>query len=905
MRPLALTFSQASDLRWRVLPTHGRGQIGGRQRAEHAGRGLLLEVGVLLRRLRIDVTEQLADLGQRHLAVADAASLVSNTLNAFHLKAQKAGDVANYLANAANASSSDVADLGEALKYVGPVAAASRVSLKQTTAILAELSNSSIGSTNAGTGFRKFLLSLQAPAAAASKDLKHLGVDIFDASGKMKPLATVIDLLSTKLNGLSDEKRQKIMKDLFGLQGISAAQVILDGGVRGLDKYSKAVDKAGAAQKLAQAASKGLMGTVKMIKADFISLAQSAYRNLSPLADKALRPIAAGLGNLASAAGPAMARFTTTVSTALSKIDLSGFAATVKAGFDNLQLPDLASKLHDQAQAWAAPTIDGFKTGLDTGDWSGLGKAVGNGLVQAINGAGAVAGKVFDGLDKLFAKVDWVGLGISIGKQAPSLVLGLAAGILNFDFMGLLKGVMKHWSDILLAVLAIAFTPGKIVGKVGELLARIPIAGKFLEWALLGTKKLGDGLVSGIWKALKFLGDAFLQGFRKIFPGAGAKFAAELAIFPLRLQLWALKLEEKGLRALLGLGKGIAKGAAAVLGKLGELTGRMLRPFADAGGWLIGQGVALMRGLQRGITRMLHPLLAWYRSLPMRILIALGDLSSLLIDAGKAVIHGLIKGITAGLKPLKNALGGVTSFIKDHKGPIEKDRLLLTPAGMAIMDGLIHGLKQRQPKLATVLDKLTAYIGKQADKITELMSKKQDVISSFQGLSASVFGATFTDAQGNDRAGSVTDLLNYQKGQLAKARQLQADVKALVGKGLSKALIQQMIDAGDSGVANLHTLAGGSSADISALNALDKATSAALGSAGNLAGNALYGKDIRTAQQNENLAKAIARELRAVLKEQGKDEYVVQLGADAIIRIIKKRAKEKGVTVAQLLASGS
>lgn len=238
----------------------------------------------------VNATMVLAKAGE--LDVADASSLVANTLNTFSMKASQAGDIANYLANAANISSADVTDLAESLKYVAPVAASTGVSLKQTNAILAMLSNSGIAASNAGTGFRKFLLSLQAPSGAAAQHMKDLGIEIFDAGGKMKPLGSVIDILDTKLTGLSDERRQKILKDIFGLQGVSAAQVILKNGAKGLEEYSKGIGKAGAAQKLAEASSKGLAGTFKRLRAETISTAQAAYRELSPKIDEAAKRLA-------------------------------------------------------------------------------------------------------------------------------------------------------------------------------------------------------------------------------------------------------------------------------------------------------------------------------------------------------------------------------------------------------------------------------------------------------------------------------------------------------------------------------------------------------------------------------------------------------------------------------------
>jgi TP901 family phage tail tape measure protein len=101
------------------------------------------------------------------LDVADASSLVANTLNTFHLKASRAGDIANYLANAANISSADVSDLAESLKYVAPVAAATGRQPQADQRDPGRALQQGIAASNAGTGFRKFLLSLQAPSGAA------------------------------------------------------------------------------------------------------------------------------------------------------------------------------------------------------------------------------------------------------------------------------------------------------------------------------------------------------------------------------------------------------------------------------------------------------------------------------------------------------------------------------------------------------------------------------------------------------------------------------------------------------------------------------------------------------------------------------------------------------------------
>lgn len=346
--------------------------------------------------------------------------------------------------------------------------------------------------------------------------------------------------------------------------------------------------------------------------------------------------------------------------------------------------------------------------------------------------------------------------------------------------------------------------------------------------------------------------------------------------------------------------KQITKGAVQVIrGSVGQLWNQ-LKTLFSAGGRALAD---LMRLAWRGILSAAKAegklLLAYFKNVPGRLLKALGDLNNLLVGAGKAVIAGFFNGLKSKWEDVAGWVSSRGQWIKDHKGPVSKDRTLLTPAGIAIMEGLIGGLKSRQPKLASVLAKLTAYIGKQADKIADLMSKKSDVISSVKGFGASVFGASFTDADGNEKAPQVGDLLKYQREQLKKAQTLKADIKSLVKKGLSKSLILQLVNAGDAGISQIHALAGGSTGDIKTLNALDKATSAALGAAGSLAGNRLYGNDIKRAQHDKAVAVAIRHELELWRKQEDKNSYiVVEIDSENFIRAVKKRNKAKGVSTA-------
>lgn len=81
-------------------------------------------------------------------------------------------------------------------------------------------------------------------------------------------------------------------------------------------------------------------------------------------------------------------------------------------------------------------------------------------------------------------------------------------------------------------------------------------------------------------------------------------------------------------------------------------------------------------------------------------------------EHGRNIINGLIDGMWAGLTAPRNMdlFASMSAWIGQHKGPIEKDRKLLIPAGHAIMQGLITGMQDEMPALAAYLQSVSTQV---------------------------------------------------------------------------------------------------------------------------------------------------------------------------------------------------
>lgn len=286
------------------------------------------------------------------ISEAEAAEIASNAVNAFGLKAEDTGVVVDQLAAAANSSSIEVSEAAFSFKQaaaafsglLGP-AVGSKEAITELNTAIAILGNNGIKGSDAGTSLKQMLLQLTAPsdqakgimielAAAAggvnvslekqdailhggkkvrdeainslykmNPQMEQLGDIAYDASGKLRPLRDIIDLVARGTKDMTQEERNFAITQIFGADATRAVLALLKGGLPVYDQMEKSITQQGAAADFAAAKNAGLGGAIDNVKSQIENAAISIYNVVKGPLTEALNALAAALPGVFDALG--------------------------------------------------------------------------------------------------------------------------------------------------------------------------------------------------------------------------------------------------------------------------------------------------------------------------------------------------------------------------------------------------------------------------------------------------------------------------------------------------------------------------------------------------------------------------------------------------------------------------
>ena len=252
-------------------------------------------------------TLQLAQAGA--LDLGRAADIASNILTGFRLETDQTARVVNVLAQAANSGNTDVSQLGEAMKFVAPVATGLGVSLEETAAAIVALSDAGLQGTLAGTGLRLILAKMASTTPNATKALAKMGLTIDEINPRLVGLTGAFEALDDAGATIED------MFKIFDIRGGPAAEILSNSTLKMKDLTEAFKEGGNFAERVANIMDNTLTG--------------SLFRLLSAIQDVIISFADLGFGDALKNSADAFARTLLKISNNLESIAKWAVVATV------------------------------------------------------------------------------------------------------------------------------------------------------------------------------------------------------------------------------------------------------------------------------------------------------------------------------------------------------------------------------------------------------------------------------------------------------------------------------------------------------------------------------------------------------------------------------------------------
>ena len=193
-------------------------------------------------------------------SVAEAADLLTTSLNALGLESDDTNKVADELFTTVRLGKTTMTELSASLGQVLPFARSAGLDLQGVGAAMATLTASGISTAQATTSLRATLVSLQSPAKGSKEAMEQAGIEIkrFDDG--------TLDLISTikQFQGIDPDTLKQIIPRVEAILGIQTMAQNFETLKDNVDEFAK--DSADATEKAFKKMSKGFNQQMSMIK---------------------------------------------------------------------------------------------------------------------------------------------------------------------------------------------------------------------------------------------------------------------------------------------------------------------------------------------------------------------------------------------------------------------------------------------------------------------------------------------------------------------------------------------------------------------------------------------------------------------------------------------------------------
>jgi len=620
------------------------------------------------------------------------------------------------MAKTASKANTSVAQLGEAILTVGGTAKSLAGGTTELNAALGVLANRGIKGSEGGTALRNVILSLSAPTDKAADAMKSLGLEVYDASGNMRPLNEVFKDLNASMENMSEGEKTQVLNEIFNKVDLKSAQALLAGCGDEFDNLADAIaNSGGAMQDMADTQLDNLKGDLTILQSGLEGLGIAAYEGMQGPLREAVQLATSMVGDISAA------------------FNEGGLTAAV--GAVGGALADMVTYV-----AGLAPQMIDAGVGLLTSLISGIQQN----LPALASGAVEIVTSLVNGIATMLPQ-----LATTAVQLVTALANGIAAALPDLiptavqAVVTLVQGLIENIPALIEAAAALiqGLTDG-VIAAIPILVAAIPTIITSLVTVLLENIPViiqaGIDLLTALVGALPEIIAAIVAVLPQIIDGITT---ALLNNIPL--------LIEAGIQLLTALITNLPQIIATIVTAVPEIVSAIVSAFAGLAGSIVDIGANIVSGIWDGICSMAtwikDKVTGFFSGIVdgVKDFLGIHSPSKVFSDIGNNTVEGYADGVDDGAsaneKRVLNTVGGLSDSMADALGSGGGD------AGAALMNKLTTSASASLAKVANVAstsvttfcNSVTAELGKvqtTADTVmatlcNAVLGKQTDVVA--------------------------------------------------------------------------------------------------------------------------------------------------------------------------------
>ena len=216
-----------------------------------------------------------------NMDLATASDMVTDASSALSLSQAETVAMVDQMAAASAKSNTSVEQLGSAMLTVGGTAKVLKGGTTELSTALGILADNGTKGAEGGTALRNILTSIQGDKFEDT--FGEMGVQAYDAQGKLRSLKDRVGDMSVALDGLTDEQKTDIINKTFNARDLKNVNALLGTSADRWNELGAAIeDSEGAAQQMADTQLDNLAGDITLLQSAFEGLKIQVSEGLTP-----------------------------------------------------------------------------------------------------------------------------------------------------------------------------------------------------------------------------------------------------------------------------------------------------------------------------------------------------------------------------------------------------------------------------------------------------------------------------------------------------------------------------------------------------------------------------------------------------------------------------------------------